>query len=233
MAVINDPTTAANVARVGMASGMVWTPTHTASGPLPIGAGGAYRISMTSGTVAASLAADAELFQFRYVTAASRVCLVFGITVSASMIATPTAGTTPVNMQLVARVARSWSANGTGGTAATLTTNNQKLRTAHATTEVADIRMATTAALGAGTKTLDSQNIGGTTAGIYFDLAAGDASNVLIPQTNLLGEFTGGLAFPLVLANNEGFVIRNGVVLPATMTWNLVANVLWSEVDGF
>lgn len=149
------------------------------------------------------------------------------------MIATPTAGTTPVNMQLVAKIARSWTADGTGGTAATLTGNNQKLRTGHTTSEVVSARMATTGALGAGTKTFDSQNCGGVTGGIYFDLAAGDAANVLIPQTNLLGEFAGGMGFPLILANQEGFSVLSGVVLPATMTWNLVVNVLWSEVDGF
>lgn len=233
MATINDPTTAANVTRVGMASGMVWVPLHVASGPLPVGAGGAYRLSMTSGTIGASLGANSELFQFRYVTGASRVCLVHGVTVSASMIATPTAGTTPVNMQLVGKIARSWTADGTGGTAATLTGNNQKLRTSHTTSEVVSARMATTAALGAGTKTFDAQNFGGVTGGIYFDLAAGDVDNQLIKQTNLLGEFSGGLGFPLALANQEGFAILSGVALPATMTWNLVANVLWSEVDGF
>lgn len=211
----------------------VWTPQHSASGPFPVGAGGAYRLSMTSGTIAASLAANSELFQFRYVTAASRVALIHGVTVSASMIATPTAGTTPVNMQLVGKIARAWTADGTGGTAATLTGNNQKLRTSHATSEVVSARMATTAALGAGTKTFDAQNFGGVTGGIYFDLAAGDTDNTLIKQTNLLGEFSGGLGFPLVLANQEGFSVLSGVVLPATMTWNLVVNILWSEVNTF
>jgi hypothetical protein len=230
MAVINDPTVAANIARVG---NVAYVPQHVTAGPFPIGSGGAYRISMRSGTIAASLGADAELFQFRYVTAANRVALVFGVTVSASTIVVPAVGTTPINMQLAMRIARAWTAAGSGGTRATLTTNNQKLRTSHATSEVNDIGMATTAALTAGTKTLDAQDCGAVTGGIYFDLAAGDVNNQLIAQTNLLGEFAGGLGWPLILANQEGFVIRNGLVLPATMTWNLVANVLWAEVDSF
>jgi len=229
MAVINDPNTSANIASVG---NKVYQPFHTLSGPFPVGAGGAYRISMTSGTIAAALAANSELFQFRYVTAASRVCLVCGVTVSASLIVAPTVGTTPVNIQLVGKIARTWSAAGSGGTRATLTTNNQKLRTSFATSEVNDIGMATTGALTAGTKTFDSQNFGGVTGGLYFDLAASDVSGVLIPQTQLLGEFT-GLGFPLILANQEGFCILSGVVLPATMTWNLVVNVLWTETDTF
>jgi hypothetical protein len=233
MAVINDPTTAANIARVGMSPGMVWTPQHVASGPLPVGAGGAYRLSMTSGTIAASLAANSEVFQFRYVTGASRVCLVFGIAVSAAMIVAPAVGTTPVNIALRAAIARAWTGAGSGGTRAVLTGNLQKLRTTYATSEVNDAGIASTGALTVGTKTIDTQDIGAVLGGVYFDLAAGDNSGVLIPKTNLLGEFTGGLAFPLCLANQEGFIIRIGAVLPATMTWNLEVDVIWSEVDGF
>lgn len=233
MATFNDPSIAANVARVGMGVGMIWTPMHAASGPISVGAGGAYRLSMTSGTIAAALAANSELFQFRYVTGASRVCLVFGVTVSAAMIVAPAVAVGPINMQLVGKVARAWSVDGTLGTPATLTGNNQKLRTGHNTSEVVSARMATTAALGVGTKTFDAQNFGGITAGIYFDLAASDISTQLVPNTNLLGEFTGGMGFPMVLANQEGFSILSGLVMPATLTWNLVVNVLWSEVDGF
>jgi len=230
MAVINDPNTAANVAAVGAKT---YSPLHTLGGPFPVGAGGAYRINMISGTIAASLGANSELFQFRYVTAVARVCLVHGVTVSAAMIVAPAVGTTPVNMQLVGKIARAWTADGTGGTAATLTTNNQKLRTSQATSEVVSARMATTAALGAGTKTFDAQNFGGVTGGVYFDLAASDIDATLIRQTNLLGEFAGSLGFPLVLANQEGFSVLSGLVMPATLTWNLSVNVLWSEVDSF
>lgn len=230
MAVINDPNTAANIAAVG---NKAYSPLHALAGPFPIGSGGAYRIQMTTGTIAASLSANSELFQFRYVTAASRVALIHGISVSAAMIVAPAVGTTPVNIQLVAKIARAWTAAGSGGTRATMTGNNQKLRTSHATSEVNDIGIATTAALTVGTKTFDSQNIGGVTGGIYMDLAAGDIDGTLIRPTNLLGEFAGGLGFPLVLANQEGFCILSGLVMPATLTWNLSVNTLWSEVDTF
>lgn len=230
MAVINDPNTAANIAAVGAKA---FSPVHTLSGPFPVGAGGAYRLNMISGTIAASLGANSELFQFRYVTAASRVCLVHGVTVSAAIIVAPAVTTTTVNMQLVGKIARSWSAAGSGGTRATLTGNNQKLRTSFATSEVNDIGISTTTGLTAGTKTFDAQNFGGVTGGIYFDVAAGDIDATLIKQTNLLGEFSGGLGFPLVLANQEGFCVLSGTAMPATLTWNLSVNVLWSEVDSF
>lgn len=233
MAVINDPTTAANIARVGMASGMVWTPQHQTAGPLPVGAGGAYRLAMQTGTIAASLAKDSEVFQFRYVTAASRVCIVHGIAVSAIMITPPAVGVVGIPMGLYGNVARAWTAAGSGGSRATMTGNNQKLRTAHATSEVNDIGIATTAALTAGTKTFDAQGFGSVLGSIYFDLAAGDVGGQLIPKTNLLGEFIGGMAFPMVLANQEGFAIRSALAMPATMTWQVSVDVLWSEVDGF
>lgn len=233
MAVINDPNTAGNIVRVGMGATPGWMPAHVTSGPLSVGNGGAYRVAERSGTIAASLGANSELFQFRYVTAASRVCLVHGISVSAGCIVAPAVGTTPVNFVLRATVARNWTVAGSGGTRLTLTGNNAKLRTSHATTEVNDAGIATTGALTAGTKTLDAHDLGAAITSTYFDLAAGDASLTLMPKTNLIGEFIGGLAWPLVLANQEGFIIRSGAALPATMTWNLQVDVVWSEVDGF
>lgn len=236
MAVINDPNTAANIMRVGMGATPGWMPGHVAPGPLPVGAGGAYRLSLASGTMAAALAANAEIFQFRYVTAASRVCLVHGISICATVLTMPAVSTTVAAgpFTLLAAIARAWSAAGSGGTRATLTTNNSKLRTAHATSEVNDAGISTTAALTAGTKTLDVANIGAVTASLFLGTAVGAGATVLVPKENLLGEFAGGMAFPIALANQEGFVIRNGAVaFPATMTWQFTVDVAWSEVDGF
>ena len=230
MAVINDPNVGANMARVGMAAGMVWSPQHVASGPLPVGNGLAARISMSSGTIAASLGANSELFQFRYVTVNSRVCLVHGISVSAVPLVAASAAAIS---SLRATIARGWTVAGSGGTRATMTVNNQKLRTSHATSEVNDIGIATTAALTAGTKTLDAQDIGGVGMAPWTGAVTTVPAAVLVPKTNLLGEFAGALAFPVALANQEGFVIRNGNSMPAGMTWQLTVDVAWSEVDGF
>lgn len=213
-----------------------WMPLHVSSGPLSIGNGGAYRLSMTSGTMAASLGANSEIFQFRYVTAASRVALVHGISVSAAILTLPGVSTTVLVGPLTFRatIARAWTGIGSGGTRATMTTNNQKLRTAHATSEVNDIGIATTAALTAGTKTLDSQDIGSVVGSTGVLTAVGvEPQGIIVPKTNLLGDYTGGLAFPLVLANQEGFVVRIGSAFPATMTWTYTVDVAWSEVDGF
>lgn len=236
MATINDPNIAAQVQQVGMGAGTIWTPAHGTGGPLPVGTGGAFRLSMASGTIAAGLAANAEVFQFRYVTAAGRVCLVHRIAVAAAMLTLPGVSTLvlPGPFTLHAAVARAWTAAGSGGTRATLTTHNSKLRTAHSTSEVTDAGISTTAALTVGTKTLDTNNIGGVTGSAPGVLTAVGVvgPGVFIPKADLLGDL--GLAFPLILANQEGFVVRNGAVaFPATMTWQLTVDVAWSEVQSF
>lgn len=231
MAVINDPDIAANVARVGMGTGMVWTPQHLAAGPLPVGNGGGYRLSMQSGTMAVSLGANSEIFQFRYVTAASRVCLVHGISISAGP---NVAASTAVLAAFRATIARGWTVAGTGGTRATLTGNNQKLRTTHTTSEVNDAGISTTGALTAGTKTLDSHDIGCVSFAIGTGAITVAPALVWVPKTNLMGDFIGSLAWPITLANQEGFVIRTGAnAFPAGATWTFGVDVAWSEVDGF
>lgn len=230
MAVINDPNIAAQVAQVGMGAGKVWTPLDVASGPLQVGTGGGFRLSMTSGTIVAALAANAEVFQFRYVTGSARVCVVHGISVSA---ANNAAATAAAILALRATIARSWTVAGSGGTRAVLTGSNQKLRTSFSTSEVQDAGISSTGALTAGTKTLDTQDIGSVSYGVGTAAITASDSMVLVPKTNLLGDFGGTLAFPLVLANNEGFVIRAGVIGPAGMTWQLSVNVAWSEVTSF
>jgi|SRR5215204_2137116 len=227
MAVINDPTVAANIARVG---NVAYTPQHVTSGPFPIGSGGGYRLSMQSGTIGAAIGANSELFQFRFVTAASRVALVHGISVSAGA---NVAATAAAITSLRATIARAWTVAGSGGSRAVLTGNLQKLRTAHTTSEVNDAGILTTAALTVGTKTLDTQDIGSVAIGIGTGAITTSVPLILCPKTNLHGDFAGSMAWPLVLANQEGFVIRTGIIFPATMTWNLAVDVAWSEVDAF
>lgn len=238
MAVINDPNTVGNVMRVGMGATPGWMPGHVTAGPLPVGNGGGYRLGLQSGTMAAGLAANAEIYQFRYVTAASRVCLVHGISLSAAVLTLPAISTTVLTgpYQIVGTIARAWTIAGSSGTRAVLTTNNSKLRTTHATSEVNDAGIASTAALTAGTKTLDGSNFGSVTgnAGGVLTAVGVVGAGDLIPKVNLMGEFLGGLAFPLILANQEGFVLRNGAsAFPATLTWCFTVEVVWSEVDGF
>ena len=198
--------------------------------PVDHGSFGHYRIGMTTGTIAAALAANGELFQFRW-TDASRLCIVQKVLISAGAnVAATAAGL--VNLDLV--VARGWSAAGTGGTAATITGNNQKVRTAMGTTLLGEARCATTAALGAGTKTLDSQSIGNVFIGIGTGAITTSHKLQLIDKIDLMEIDADMSIHPVVLAQNEGLVIKNGAtVWPAAMTWGFSVTVVWAEVAAY
>jgi hypothetical protein len=197
--------------------------------PLDVASLGHYRLSMASGTIAAALAANAELFQFRW-TDATRLAVIHKILISGGAnVAATAAGL----VTLEATIARSWSAAGTGGTAATITGNNQKTRTSMGTTLLGEARVASTAALGAGTKTLDSQGIGNLTLGIGTGAITVSVDLNLFPKTDLLEADTNE-AHPVVLAQNEGFVVKNGATAwPAAMTWALGVTVVWAEIAAY
>jgi hypothetical protein len=182
-----------------------------------------YRLGSVSGTMAASLGANSEIFQFRYVST-SKVALVrrvrfsFGANVAA-------AATALASFRMTA--ARAWTAAGTGGTRLTLTGNNAKLRTSYDTTSVNDAGISTTGALTAGTKTLDSTDLGAIAYGVGTGAITTSLDYGLIPQM-LFDDGSSGL----ILATQEGFVIRTGAVLPAGMTWHFGVEVEWSEIPA-
>lgn len=206
------------------------SPLHAARMPVSYGAGGYYKIGATSGTMAVSLGAAAELFQFRYVTAASRIALINRISISACA---NVAATTAALIAFRATLARGWTAVGSGGTRQVLTGDNVNLRTSMATSEVNDIGIATTAGLTAGTKALDTSDIAAVSVGIGTGAITVSPSLTLLPDTLLFDADAEG-GYPLVLVNQDGFVIRNGAVAwPAGMTWSFTVNVSWSEVPAF
>lgn len=190
--------------------------------PYDYGALGSYRMSLLSGTMAAGLAANSEVFQFRW-SDATRICVVTsvifdGLSGSATAF---TAGFAKVDML----VARSWTADGSGGAAAVISGNNAKQRSSMGSTLLGAVRAASTAALTAGTKTLDSQAVG------QYSAAIGTGTSVQwIPQFDLFHADPGGES-PLILAQNEGFVIR--ATVPATGTWQFGATVCWTEVAAY
>lgn len=195
----------------------------TAANSLPITTGpallGSYGMGANSGTMAAGLAANAPVFSFRY--GAANLAIVRKIIIEADNITTAfVAGAAKFDLIM----ARSFSASDTGGTAGTLTTNNGKLRTSFATTGVSDLRISSTATLTAGTRTLDAQPI----ASVEFAVPTSIDAD-LLPTTNLfLAEFGQS---PIVLAQNEGFVIQ--ATVPGTGTWVFSARVIWDEVSAF
>ena len=190
--------------------------------PLNYGSLGAYALGMSSGTIAAALAANSELFQFRWPDA-TNLCIVYQCAVTAGANVAPAAATA---YGLRMTVARSWTVAGSGGTRATLTGNNCKMRTSMGTSLVNDAGIATTAALTAGTKTLDTSDIGAVQS------ALGATTGEMLGSVMLL-DADDGVVCPLILAQNEGFVVRSNTVLPAAMTWVLSVTTNWIEAAAY
>lgn len=194
--------------------------------PVDYGALGSYRLSMISGTMAAGLAAASDVYQARW-TNASNLALIWGVLIDGMGGSSTAFSAGFAAFRLF--FSRSWTADGSGGTSATLTGNNAKLRTAMATTLMAAIRISSTAALTAGTKTNDSQPIGQQT----FAIGTVASTNYL-GQTCLYGSAAledGGNPAPLVLAQNEGITVQ--ATVPATGTWQFGVTTAWSEVTSY
>lgn len=190
--------------------------------PIDYGALGFYAIGLVTGTMAAGLAANAEIFQARW-TDATRFCAVYNIGCDgAGSIVAFAAGFT----KMEAMIARAWTADGSGGTAATITGNNNKLRTSMGTTLFGAIRAASTAALTAGTKTLDTQGIGSIISG-----AVATAGAEILPNAELFSATSHVDNHPIVLAQNEGVIVR--ATVPATGTWTTGVSMRWAELTAY
>jgi hypothetical protein len=198
--------------------------------PTNYGSFGFYSYGVKSGTMASSLAANSEIFQFRWPDT-TNLALVYRVSISAGSLAVMNAAAL-VGFRLTA--ARAWTVAGTGGTRVSLAGNDSKLLTNMATSLVNDIGVSTTTNLTAGTKTLDTTDL----AAISIGLGTG-ALTVGIDTTFLsdhaLYDASTSVA-PLILAQNEGFVVRSGAnAFPGVpnSTWSFAVNVLWAEVAVF
>lgn len=196
--------------------------------PVEVGALGHYKLGVLTGILPAALGANSEIFQFRW-TDATRLAVITKVRISAVVSTTFFAAGVPVQIDVVKATA--WTVQGTGGTgitpAATL-----KARTSMGASLVAanDIRVATTAALGAGTKTLEANSL--TTLAAPGPITASLNGAIVLPGTILLEPHLGDGGHPLILATNEGFVIRS-VAVPGTGTWTASFEVQWAEAASF
>lgn len=189
---------------------------------------GAYQIGVITGEMAAGIAAAAEIFQFRFADA-TRLALITKVSLMGFNVSVTgfTAGIGHLSMQM----ARAWTANGTGGANPTLTTNNVNLRTDMPATLISsgstagDIRIATTAALTAGTKTLDAAFVGRQI--VNFNTTA---QQQMLPSEVPLFNWVDNNYHPIILEADEGFSIL--VTVPATGTWDAAIKVCWQEVSA-
>lgn len=196
--------------------------------PMDHGALGSYSVSLQSGVIAAALAGNSEIFQFRW-SDATRLCSINEVKITAAVSTTFFAAGVPMQIDLVKATA--WSAAGSGGTRATPAALLKK-RTSMGSTLVAasDIGISSTGALTAGTKTLETVAMAGLVAAC--PITASLNGTIIPPGTIIFRAEQGDAQHPLVLAQNEGFVVRS-IAVPATGTWTVQVQVDWTELDVF
>lgn len=184
---------------------------------------GAFRVAAFSG-LTAGLAANTPVFSLRW-TDSSNLFLLKYLRVRAAVI---TGFTAAQELAFDAIAARAFTASDSAGTAITFTGNNAKKRTALATSLVGDCRIAAAVTLTAGTRTLDANPF---MVGVGKTLAA--AATVQDAAIESVIDFTDGVDYPLVLAQNEGFLVRNTIAQGAggTVRWGIEA--AWNEVASY
>jgi hypothetical protein len=179
-----------------------------------------YSVSHLSGTMAAALGADSEIFQFRW-TSSDRKAVINSVTLDglAGSATAFAAGFAKIALS----VARGWTADGSGGTDRLPTGNMNQARSDDALTAAAAIRGASTAALGAGTKTIDTNP-----SGLWTFSTGTVVSVIYVPQKIALFDRRAA-NFPIVLEANEGIVIT--ATVPGTGTWQFGCTVQWQEAN--
>jgi len=197
--------------------------------PVDYGTLGFYQAAPLSGAIAAGLAANSEILQIRW-TDATRFAVLQKITLPGARATTAFAAGV-IDLDLT--IARAFTAAGTGGATVTLTGNNQKMRTSMGTSLMGEIRVVTTAALGAGTKTLDSERVGRIVT--HSSAGVGAATPIIgslyLPVYELFEQDAADGEHPIVLATNEGAIVR--ATVPGTGVWNVGFVVKWGEVAAY
>ena len=191
--------------------------------PNDVGLLGSYRTVVKSGIMAAGLAGASPIVAFQWKPATNTTALALIRRLKFSMYTLGT-GFAAGDVLFEWYVARSFTVQDTGGGAATLTTNNAKLRTSYATTQAA-IQVSATATLTAGTRTKDANPFG-----VIQSVATTSAfGSIVLPETEIWRPAPGEQ--PLILAPSEGIVIE--ATVPATGTWTFYAGFDWDERLSF
>lgn len=188
---------------------------------------GAYSYGGTTGIlpVIGTLGANAEIFQFRFVSATDRLCAVRRITISAAVSTTMFAAGVPLQIDLIKSTA--WTSAGTGGPTITPAALLKRVTSMQSTIiAVGDIRIASTVALGTGTKTLETLSRASIVAG--GPITASLNGTIFPAGTVLWKADSADGDHPIVLANQEGLSIVV-VNAPATGTWQATVSIDWQE----
>ena len=214
--------------------GTTYRALRATSRPVDYGSLGSYGMSLQTGTLAAALAASAVVFSARW-SDATRFAVIHRLEFNFQPLTLFTAATLTDATSFDAFQADSFTAAHTGGTAITLTGNALKRRTSMGSTLFNDIRLATTAAIAGGTLTLRAQPFAQSLRKPNAVNPAA-ATEETIPTTfnncqwrTLVDSGEG----PIVLAQDQGIVIRNRTVWPAAGTGIFLVEMDWSEVSAY
>lgn len=202
-------------------------PQHAATFPM---SGNWYRYAGKTGTIGATLAADSELFQFRWLTGAKTRCLVHKVMVNG--IGIVAVGTALGQLGFYLTPARAWSVIGSGGTRIAISGDNLQTETALSAPQVSDIGIATTGALTAGTKAYDA-NAQGYVIASTGTLAVTGYQMLDSFRDAKLYDADGEGSQPLVLADQEGFTIRTAFAGATALTYAVTFTVVWCEVTAY
>ena len=148
-----------------------------------------------------------------------RLALIMGLDVGASVTTAFTAAQ-PTDFEAI--IARSWTVSDTGGAAVT----PSKLRSTFGASLIGsgDLRVATTAALTAGTRTLDGA---GFCCGAIYNQNTGGAGDT---QQNAYGLARNG-QYPVTLSTNEGIIVRVPTAQGAVGVVKYYITIEWVEVS--
>lgn len=121
-----------------------------------------------------------------------------------------------------------FTASDSGGTALYTVLQNRQRTNLTPVSSAPDIRICATAALTAGTRTLETIPLGA----VQGYIAAATAGLVISP-TEIISQDAGH--YPVVLAQNEGLVLVNQVLMgaPAGAIGNLIVQVEWAEAQSY
>lgn len=179
---------------------------------------GYYSVAGVSGALT-GVAANGTVFSYR--NTGSNLMLVRRIMLG---FMTTTAFTTAQALAYSLLRANSFTASDTGGTSLFTAGQNKHRNSFTNITSAPDIRISSTAALTAGTRTLETNSLGIVSGGSTA-LATGITPQVLLEQD------TGD--YPLVLAQNEGFVITNLIAMGAAGVIQLNVSIEFAETSAF
>lgn len=187
---------------------------------------GSYRVAEFSGlmtTIAAKTATAGHVFAWRWTS--TNLALLRYLKVRYSVI---TGFTAAQELGFDVAIARGYTASHTAGTALSFAASAAKKRSSMPSSLVGDARIATAAALTAGTHTLDPHPI--VISGTRTLAAAATVPGYDFEETL---DLTNSGDHPYVFAQNEGLVVRNNILMGAGGTVRMHVQMAWDEIASY